>query len=56
MSQRRFPDLEGTMLAIIEILLALCVISVLVVVMFFIWFWAWDLFKSLLSSGTRTTD
>lgn len=44
------------MLAIIEILLALCVISVLVVVMFFIWFWAWDLFKSLLSSGTRTTD
>lgn len=42
------------MLAIIEILLSLCVISVLTALMLFFWLWAWDLFKRLMKGDTRT--
>ena len=42
------------MVAVIEILFSLCVISVLVALIMFFWLWAWDLYKRLRRGDTRT--
>ncbi len=42
------------MMAIIEILFALLIVSVLVALVLFFWMWAWDLWKRLRKGDTRT--
>ena len=41
------------MTAIIEILIALFIISALVALTLFFWMWAWDLFKRLMKGKTE---
>jgi hypothetical protein len=41
------------MIAVIEILLALVVISVLTVLMMYFWLWSWDLFKALMQGDKK---